>query len=72
MAHSLAYHAAADGNTITLLGTAVVPCVDKDGIFQIGRALIDTGSSLNMVTQKFAATLKFTPKPCGYRHAGEQ
>ena len=62
-----AYHAAADGNTVTLLGTAVVPCVDKYGTIQMGPALIDTGSSLNMVTQEFAAKLKFNPKPCEYR-----
>ena len=62
-----AHHAVDDGKTVTLLGTAIVPCVDSKGTIQLGRALIDTGSSLNMVTAEFAAKLDFKPKPCNFK-----
>ena len=62
-----AYHVPPSGIAVTVLGTAVLECVNKDGALIKGRALIDTGSTLNMVTEEFAEKLKFKLKPCQYQ-----
>ena len=58
-----AYHTNTTSQTIAVLGTAVVTCLDKDGKDVKARALVDTGSMLNMVTEAFAAKLKYTLSP---------
>ena len=43
--------------TAPLLGTALVPIRDSSGELRYGRALLDSGSQLNFITDKFAKTL---------------
>ena len=43
-----------------LLGTAQVPVLNHEGELVYGRALLDSGSHLNFITNKFASTLGLT------------
>ena len=42
---------------IPLLGTATVPVLNSEGMITCGRALLDSGSQINLVTEKFASKL---------------
>ena len=42
---------------IPLLGTATVPVLNSEGMITCGRALLDSGSQINLVTDKFASKL---------------
>ena len=69
-----AYHSQTGSLTVALLGTAAIVCLDKDGRDITGRALIDTGSMLNMVTSAFATKLKYplTPSEAKINTVGDQ
>ena len=43
-----------------LLGTAMVPVLNSEGDIIYGRALLDSGSQLNFITDKFASELGLT------------
>ena len=43
--------------TTPLLGTALIPILDNTGEIQYGRALLDSGSQLNFITDRFAKKL---------------
>ena len=60
-----AYHAK-EGIQVSVLGTAAIPCVDKNGDLQVGRALIDSGSMMNMITEEFATLLKYDVVPAKF------
>ena len=45
-----------------LLGTAMVPVLNKEGDIIYGRALLDSGSQINFISDKFASELGLTKK----------